>query len=127
MGRSFAAELRAQKVRITTFCPGPISTDIMGAGTANPDYMDPDALAQLLVAIAALHLIAGRRNQARTHLQAALELDAENPEALINLALLDYQDGDSEKALVRLDRILARSPSPQAERLRAEIRRHEAP
>ena len=54
MGRSFAAELRAQKVRITTFCPGPISTDLMGAGTANPDYMDPDALAQLLVAIAAL-------------------------------------------------------------------------
>ena len=82
---------------------------------------------QALVAIAALHLIAGRRNQARTHLQAALELDAENPEALINLALLDYQDGDSEKALVRLDRILARRPSPQAERLRAEIRRQEAP
>ena len=54
MGRSFASELRAQKVRITTFCPGPISTDIMGAGTANPDYMDPDALAQLLIAIAAL-------------------------------------------------------------------------
>ena len=82
---------------------------------------------QALVAIAALHLIAGRRNQARTHLQAALELDAENPEALINLALLDYQDGNSAKALDRLDRILARRPSPQAERLRAEIRRQEAP
>ena len=80
---------------------------------------------QALVAIGALHLVAGRRNQARTHLQAALELDAENPEALINLALLDYQDGDSAKALDQLDQTLARGPSPQAERLRAEIRRQE--
>ena len=54
MGRSFSLELRKQGVRVTTFCPGPITTDIGGEGTANPDNMDPDALAQLLVAIAAL-------------------------------------------------------------------------
>ena len=54
MGRSFSQELRTQGVRVTTFCPGPITTDIGGEGTSNPDHMDPDALAGLLVAIAAL-------------------------------------------------------------------------
>ena len=54
LGRSFSLELRKQGVRVTTFCPGPITTDIMGEGTANPDCMDPDSLAGLLVAIAAL-------------------------------------------------------------------------
>ena len=54
MGRSFSAELREQGVRVTTFCPGPISTDIMGQGTANPDSMNPDSLAALLVNIASL-------------------------------------------------------------------------
>ena len=54
MGRSFSTELRQQGVRVTTFCPGPISTDISGEGTADPDSMDPDALAGFLVAIAGL-------------------------------------------------------------------------
>ncbi|MDP6450223.1 MAG: SDR family oxidoreductase [Lentisphaeria bacterium] len=54
VGRCFSAELREHGVRVTTFCPGPISTDILGPGTANPDSMDPDALAGLLVSIAAL-------------------------------------------------------------------------
>ena len=54
MGRSFSAELRQQGIRITTFCPGPICTDIMGPGTANPDSMSPDSLAGLLVDIACL-------------------------------------------------------------------------
>jgi NAD(P)-dependent dehydrogenase (short-subunit alcohol dehydrogenase family) len=52
VGRCFSAELREHGVRVTTFCPGPISTDILGPGTANPDCMDPDALAGLLVSIA---------------------------------------------------------------------------
>jgi gluconate 5-dehydrogenase len=54
MGRSVSAELREHGVRVTTFCPGPISTDILGPGTANPDSMDPDALAEFLVSIATL-------------------------------------------------------------------------
>ena len=54
MGRSFSVELRAQGVRVTTFCPGPISTDIMGEGTASADSMSPDSLAGLLVNIASL-------------------------------------------------------------------------
>ena len=54
MGRSVSTELRQHGVRVTTFCPGPIRTDILGPGTASPDSMDPDALAGLLVSIAAL-------------------------------------------------------------------------
>ena len=54
MGRSFSLELREQGLRVTTICPGPITTDIMGEGTANQDYMDPGSLADLLVSIAAL-------------------------------------------------------------------------
>jgi len=54
LGRSVSAELREHGVRVTTFCPGPISTDILGPGTANPDSMDPDALAEFLVSIASL-------------------------------------------------------------------------
>ena len=54
MGRTFSVELRGQGVRVTTFCPGPISTDIMGEGTASADSMSPDSLAGLLVDIALL-------------------------------------------------------------------------
>ncbi len=54
MGRSFSLELREQGLRVTTICPGPITTDIMGEGTANQDSMDPGSLADLLVSIAAL-------------------------------------------------------------------------
>ena len=33
LSRSMSLELRQQGVRMTTFCPGPISTDILGSGT----------------------------------------------------------------------------------------------
>lgn len=54
MGRSASLELRASGVRVTTFCPGPIATDIFGPGTANPKAMPSDALARTIVHIAGL-------------------------------------------------------------------------
>jgi len=54
MGRSVGLELRAQGVRVTTFCPGPIATDIFGPGTANPAALPPDRLAEMIVQLAAL-------------------------------------------------------------------------
>lgn len=54
LGRSFSLALREQGVRVTTFCPGSISTDIMKKGTVSPDSMNPDSLAELLVNIASL-------------------------------------------------------------------------
>jgi len=54
MGRSVSLELRERGVRVTTLCPGPIATDILGPGTANPDALSPDALADTVVHIAGL-------------------------------------------------------------------------
>lgn len=54
MGRSVSLELRGRGVRVTTLCPGPITTDILGPGTANPDALSPDALADTIVHIAGL-------------------------------------------------------------------------
>lgn len=54
LGRSVSKEFRKKKVRVTTFNPGPIATDIMGAGTRNPAWLNPDALAKTIVHIASL-------------------------------------------------------------------------
>jgi gluconate 5-dehydrogenase len=54
MGRSVSLELRQRGVRVTTLCPGPITTDILGPGTANPDALSPDALGDTVVHIAGL-------------------------------------------------------------------------
>lgn len=54
LGRSVSQELREQGIRVTTFCPGPISTDIFGPGTANPDALPPQQLAETIVHLAAL-------------------------------------------------------------------------
>jgi NAD(P)-dependent dehydrogenase (short-subunit alcohol dehydrogenase family) len=54
LGRSAGLELRAHGVRVTTFCPGPIATDILGPGTASPHALPPDALAGMIVHLAAL-------------------------------------------------------------------------
>ena len=49
-GRSVNEELRGTPVRVTTLCPGPVTTEILGPG--NPDAMAPDdvAAAALLAA-----------------------------------------------------------------------------
>ncbi|MAE60769.1 MAG: 3-oxoacyl-ACP reductase [Planctomycetaceae bacterium] len=55
LGRSVAQELRNTGVRITTFCPGGIATNILGpGGEDNPHAMDPDELAASVVQIAEL-------------------------------------------------------------------------
>ncbi len=54
LGRSAGLELRARGVRVTTFCPGPIATDILGPGTASPHALSPEALAAMIVHLAGL-------------------------------------------------------------------------
>jgi 3-hydroxybutyrate dehydrogenase len=52
LGRSLSQELRKDGVRVTTFCPGPIDTDIFGPGTANLDALPATELAEMLVQLA---------------------------------------------------------------------------
>ena len=49
MGRSVGLELRKQGVRVTTYCPGPVDTQILGPG-------DPNALQSADIAQTILHL-----------------------------------------------------------------------
>ena len=78
---------------------------------------------EALVAIGALHLLAGRIQAARTHLLQALELAPDNPEAHINLALIELENGDHATAIDRLRQVLARGPSRHAQRLLDEAHR----
>jgi NAD(P)-dependent dehydrogenase (short-subunit alcohol dehydrogenase family) len=52
LGRSAHLELKPFGVRVTTLCPGPIQTDILGPGTAWDAAMPPQALAKLIADIA---------------------------------------------------------------------------
>ena len=52
LGRSAHLELKPFGVRVTTLCPGPIQTDILGPGTASDAAMPPQALAKLIADIA---------------------------------------------------------------------------
>lgn len=78
---------------------------------------------EALVAIGALHLVEGRTGIAGRHFLEALELDPENPEAHVNLAVIDVQEGRLQAAIERLSRVLERRPSPQARGLLEEARR----
>jgi len=51
MGRSVGLELGDQNIGVTTFCPGPIDTEIMGPGSLSGG-MDPDLLAATVVHLA---------------------------------------------------------------------------
>ena len=83
---------------------------------------------EALVAIGALHLIAGHTAKARTQFLQALELAPDNPEAHVNLALIELENGDHAAAIDRLLQVLARGPSPHAQRLLDEAhRRLESP
>ena len=83
---------------------------------------------EALNAIGALHLLAGRTQVARTHFLQALELAPDNPEVHVNLALIELEHGDHAVAINRLRQVLARGPSPHAQRLLAEAyRRLESP
>ena len=78
---------------------------------------------EALVAIGALHLVAGRREGARSLFLEALEIDPDNPEAHVNLAVIDVEEGRLHAAVERLRQVLARGPSPQARGLLEEATR----
>ena len=83
---------------------------------------------EALNAIGALHLLAGRTQAARTHFLQAIELSPDNPEAHVNLALIELENGDHAAAIDRLRQVLARGHSPHAQRLLDEAyRRLESP
>jgi NAD(P)-dependent dehydrogenase (short-subunit alcohol dehydrogenase family) len=52
-GRAVNEELRGTPVRLTTLCPGPVTTGIMG-GTGNPDAMAPEDVAEAALLAATL-------------------------------------------------------------------------
>lgn len=56
---------------------------------------------------AVTEMAAGRDDEARRHLAAAIELDPDNPSALYNLALLDLRAGASEEAMADFERVIA--------------------
>ena len=78
---------------------------------------------EALVAVGALHLVEGRTQRARSHFLQALELDPDNAEAHVNLALIDVEAGRHAAAVERLRQVLARGSSPQARGLLEEARR----
>ena len=82
-----------------------------------------DRRAEVLVAIGALHLLAQSSDEAGDHFRQALELDPHNPEAHVNLALLDLEDGRPQAAVDRLQQVLARGDVAMARRLLVEARR----
>ncbi|MYK39345.1 MAG: tetratricopeptide repeat protein [Gemmatimonadetes bacterium] len=83
---------------------------------------------EALVAIGAMHLIAGHTAKARTQFLQALELAPDNPEAHVNLALIELENGNHAAAIDRLRQVLARGPSAHAQRLLDEAyRRIETP
>ena len=83
---------------------------------------------EALVAIGAMHLIAGHTAKARTQFLQALDLAPDNPEAHVNLALIELENGNHAAAIDRLRQVLARGPSAHAQRLLDEAyRRIEAP
>ena len=83
---------------------------------------------EALNAIGALHLLTGRAQAARTHFLQALELDPNNPDVHVNLALIELESGNHAAAIDRLHQVLSRGPSSHAQRLLDEAyRRLEAP
>ena len=76
---------------------------------------------ETLVAIGALDLLHGRTGRARARFLEALELAPDNPEAHVNLALMDTEEGRHGAAVERLRQVLARGPSPQAQALLEEV------
>ena len=78
---------------------------------------------EALVAIGALHLTAGHPAKARTQFLQALALAPDNPEAHVNLALVELENGDHAAAIDRLRQVLASGPSPHAQHLLDEAYR----
>ena len=54
MGRSVSDELRSEGVRVCTYCPGPINTEILGPESGSPKALQVADLAQTIVHLAEL-------------------------------------------------------------------------
>ncbi|MDK3159939.1 SDR family oxidoreductase [Kamptonema cortianum] len=54
MSRAMSREFRKMGVRVTTYNPGPIATEILGKGTKNPAWLDPEEIAKTIIHVAAL-------------------------------------------------------------------------
>ena len=67
-------------------------------------------------------LQAERIDEARAHLEATIDLDPENPEALFSLAVIEMDAQDTTDALTRFEKVVAltyRDASPEMTRTRA--------
>jgi len=72
---------------------------------------------------AVVEMNSGRNSRARVLLEAATELDPDNPSALYNLALLDLQAGASGDSLAAFERVISltyKETSPGMVKLRAK-------
>jgi tetratricopeptide (TPR) repeat protein len=67
--------------------------------------------------LATVYAVAGRGSEARREFDAVLRLDSGNPEALINLARLDYRDGDERSGEQRLLRVIEAHPDDYRARM----------
>jgi short-subunit dehydrogenase len=54
LSKAFRQEMRKKGVRVTTFCPGNMDTEILGDLSRNPKSMQPDDLGALFVQLAEL-------------------------------------------------------------------------
>jgi len=80
-------------------------------------------------AVGAVHLVSGRHREARQFFTHTLERDPNNLEALINLALLDIEQGRTSKGLEHLRALQRQYPTSQAvhSALRAAVSRTTSP
>ena len=67
--------------------------------------------------LATVYMVDGRGSQARQEFEQALKLEPSNEEALLNLARLDYQDGDQLSGEKRLRRVIDAHPDDVRPRL----------
>ncbi len=54
LGRSVSDELRKSGLRVCTYCPGPIDTEILGPGRGNPKALNTAHIARTIVHLAEL-------------------------------------------------------------------------
>jgi NAD(P)-dependent dehydrogenase (short-subunit alcohol dehydrogenase family) len=54
MARSVSEEMKGHGVRVCTYCPGPMDTEILGPGSKNPKALQPTDIAKTIVHLAEL-------------------------------------------------------------------------
>ncbi len=71
-------------------------------------------------AIGAVHLLAGRLDEAQRYFEYTLDVESDNIEALVNLSLLDVRRGLTQKGLRKLAEL--ERTFPNSETIRQAIR-----